>query len=67
MAPKKQETNNAQIEAIEHTDVRGKKQFYLKISVAGKEDYLMNIGIKSYETIQSMTKPIGDDIYTTKE
>ena len=41
------------VEAIKHTDVRGKELFYVKVSNE-KTDYLMNVGQKSYEAIKAM-------------
>lgn len=41
-------------EALEHTDVRGSKLYYLKLTNNGKE-FLINVGKKTFETVQDMT------------
>lgn len=40
----------AQVEAIEHTDVRGNKLLYMKIT-RGKNELVINIGEKSYKSL----------------
>lgn len=58
------------VEPLEHTDVRGNKMYYLKISNNGKE-YLMNVGKKTFDTVtemqqdQSQQKLPLDDVQNT--
>jgi hypothetical protein len=42
------------VEAIEHTDIRGKKQLYLKITETGKEPVVINIGLKTFEAVRKL-------------
>lgn len=47
----------AEVKAIEHEDVRGKKLLYIKIS-NGINDLLINVGQKTYDTINDLDKII---------
>lgn len=42
-----------QVNAIAHTDVRGKIQYYLKIT-KGAHEVLINIGEKTYKNVQAL-------------
>lgn len=50
-------TNNAQVSAIRHKDVKGRELLYLKIEVAGKEPELINIGQRTYDAVEKLTAP----------
>lgn len=41
------------IQAIEHSDIRGKKLKYLKIS-KGEQEVIINIGDKTYESVSKL-------------
>lgn len=57
---------NTNVQAIEHSDVRGKKLWYLHIYNTNGE-ILINIGQKSYNTITNLLKepPIEEQIPTS--
>lgn len=40
---------------IEHTDVRNKKTYWVKIT-SGTEELIIKIGIKNYNALKAMTK-----------
>lgn len=41
------------VEAISHTDVRGKELLYVKI-----EDLVINVGKATYEAVKAITDPV---------
>lgn len=45
---------NAEITAIEHTDVFGKKLYYLRITTSLGEHFI-NIGEKTYNKVKELT------------
>lgn len=40
-------------EAIEHIDVKGNKQYYLRLD-NGTHNYWVNVGLKTYETVKAL-------------
>lgn len=46
-------TLNGTIQAIKHTDVRGKELLYLKLTANGN-DVLVNIGKKTFDAVEDM-------------
>lgn len=49
-------TNNANVQAIKHKDVRGNELLYLKITV-GENEILINIGKKTHDGINELLNP----------
>lgn len=43
------------VEALEHTDVRGHKLYYIKMT-AGKNEHLINIGEKTYNKVKELNE-----------
>lgn len=43
------------VQALEHTDVRGKKLWYISIENGG-EPLLINVGQKNYNRVKELTK-----------
>ena len=41
------------VTAVEHIDVRGKKQYYLKVQ-RGQREYIINVGNKTFSTVKEM-------------
>ena len=41
------------VTAVEHIDVRGKTQYYLKVK-KGQREYVINVGEKTFKTVKEM-------------
>ena len=60
------------VNAVMHTDVRGKTQYYLKVTANGKPDYIINVGEKTYQTVKDMENdgasqtPVDDNSTTNR-
>lgn len=60
------EKQNATVTAIKFTDVRGKFLYYLKIETEAGET-IINIGDKTFNRVESLTKPKEEDETKTKK
>lgn len=45
------------VKAIEHTDIRGKKQKYLVIGEGLDTQVVINVGDKTYAAVKRLTEP----------
>lgn len=52
------------ITAIEHTDVRGNKLYYLKVTNKNGKEHLINVGEKTCNSIKTL---IADDEINSKK
>lgn len=47
-------------EAVEHSDVRGNVKFYLKLTNEKNEEYIINVGKKTFDTVTKMKEEQND-------